>query len=117
MLQITPHHRILLAIKPVDFRKGIDGLKAICQSALDQDPYSGTIFAFRSNARTAVKLLIYDGNGFWLCHKRFSEGRLAFWPDSVLATKSLRSTDLAIILAQGDPSVSNIPDEWRKIIA
>ncbi len=78
MLQITPQHRLLLATEPVDFRKGIDGLKAICRQQLCDDPFSGTIFAFCNKTKTSVKLLVYDATGFWLCQKRFSKGKLAW---------------------------------------
>lgn len=117
MLQITPHHRILLATEPVDFRKGIDGFQALCRQTLAQDPLSGTVFVFCSRSRTAVKLLVYDGNGFWLCHKRFSSGRLAFWPKSTQAAASLRASQLAVLLAQGNPSSSSLPEDWRTVAA
>ncbi|HIG0326667.1 TPA: IS66 family insertion sequence element accessory protein TnpB [Legionella pneumophila] len=80
MLQLTPQHRLLLAVEPVDFRKGIDGLKAICRQKLNDNPFNGTVFVFSNRARTSVKLLVYDAMGFWLCQKRFSKGRLAWWP-------------------------------------
>ena len=44
MIQITPHMRILVAVQPVDFRKGIDGLAALCRQALESDPLAGTLF-------------------------------------------------------------------------
>jgi transposase len=69
MLQITPQHRLLLAVEPIDFRKGICALKALCQQKLLCDPFSGTVFAFANRARTSVKLLVYDASGFWLCHR------------------------------------------------
>jgi transposase len=66
MLQLTPQTRILLATEPVDFRKGIDGLAAVCRRVLLEQPLSGTVFVFRNRAGTALKLLCYDGQGFWL---------------------------------------------------
>ena len=69
MLQITPHHRLLLAVKPVDFRKGIDGLAALCRLSLEEDPFGGTLFIFSNRSRRLVKILVYDGQGFWLCTK------------------------------------------------
>jgi len=66
MLQLSPQTRILLATEPVDFRKGIDGLAAVCRRALMEQPLSGTVFVFRNRASTALKLLCYDGQGFWL---------------------------------------------------
>ncbi len=67
MIQITPQMRIFLAIEPVDFRKGIDGLAAVCRSTLEADPFSGALFVFRNRRSTAIRVLVYDGQGFWLC--------------------------------------------------
>jgi len=50
-------------MEPVDFRKGIDGLAAICRQVLRADPFSGTCFVFGNRTRTAIKVLIYDGQG------------------------------------------------------
>ena len=61
MIQITPQMRILLAVEPVDFRKGIDGLAACCRQALGTDPLAGALVVFRSRSRRALKLLVYDG--------------------------------------------------------
>lgn len=75
MLQITPQMKILVAVEPVDFRNGIDGLAAVGKAKLAQDPFSGAVFVFRNRRATALKVLVYDGQGFWLCQKRLSEGR------------------------------------------
>lgn len=115
MLQITPQHRLLLAVEPVDFRKGICGLKAFCQQKLFCDPFSGTVFAFANRSRTSVKLLVYDASGFWLCQKRFSQGRLAWWPATAKEAISLRASELHILLAQGDPIKASLPKDWRCI--
>jgi transposase len=69
MIQITPQMRVLVAAEPVDFRKGIDGLVRVCRDYIRTDPFSGTFFVFRSRKATAIKLLVYDGRGFWLCQK------------------------------------------------
>lgn len=116
MLQITPQHRLLLAVEPVDFRKGICGLKALCQQQLGCDPFSGTVFAFTNRARTSVKLLVYDASGFWLCQKRFSKGRLAWWPSKNSASVQLRASELLILLAQGCPKRAAIPTDWKPVI-
>ena len=70
MIQITPQMRILVAIEPADFRRGIDGLACVCKEVLHQDPFGGWLFVFRNRRATAVKVLVYDGQGFWLCHKK-----------------------------------------------
>jgi transposase len=80
MIQVTPQMRILVALEPTDFRRGIDGLCRVCKQELAGDPFSGTLFVFRNRRRTAVKILVYDGQGFWLCQKRISTGRFRFWP-------------------------------------
>ena len=57
MLQITPQMRILVAIEPADFRRGIDGLARLCKDVLQQDPFAGWVFVFRNRRATAVKVL------------------------------------------------------------
>src|SRR5579859_920942 len=74
MLQITPQMRILVAVQPVDFRNGIDGLVRLCKEVLRHDPFCGAVFVFRNRRASAVKVLVYDGQGYWLCQKRLSEG-------------------------------------------
>ena len=71
--------RILVAVEPVDFRKGIDGLAALCRQALPADPLVGALFVLFPPPH-ALKCLIYDGQGFWLCQKRLSQGRFTGWP-------------------------------------
>ena len=103
MLQLVPYHHIHVAVAPVDFRKGISGLVALCEQALAHDPFSGHLFVFRNRPKTAVKLLVYDGNGFLLCHKRFSSGQLSWWPSSAKDTVNLSVDQLKIVLQQGSP--------------
>ena len=74
MIQITAQMRVLVAIAPVDGRKGIDGLVRLCQDKLAEDPFSGCVFVFRSRGGTAIRLLNYDGQGYWLAQKRLSKG-------------------------------------------
>ena len=64
MIQITAQMRVLVAIEPVDGRKGIDSLAQLCQEKLAEDPFSGCVFVFRSRSGTAIRLLSYDGQGY-----------------------------------------------------
>jgi transposase len=66
MLQLTPQSRIFLATEPVDFRTGIDGLGAVCRRVLGDSPLDGAVYVFRNRSGTAIKILCYDGQGFWL---------------------------------------------------
>ncbi|WP_194717536.1 IS66 family insertion sequence element accessory protein TnpB [Comamonas sp. JC664] len=77
--------RVLVAIEPVDFRQGVDGLARQCRAALSENPFSGAVFVFRNRQRTAVKLLVYDGQGFWLCP---SASGLAAAPEGSFAPAS-----------------------------
>lgn len=114
MLQVTPQMRILVAIEPVDFRKGIDGLARLCRTALAEDPFSGCIFIFRNRSGTSVKLLCYDGQGYWLAQKRLSQGRFKAWPKSQGPTQALQAHQAQVLLAAGDPAVPGAP-EWRSV--
>jgi len=97
MIQLTPQMRILVAIEAVDFRRGIDGLARLCRDLLNTDPFSGKVFVFRSRRHTAIKILVYDGQGFWLCHKRLSQGRFRRWPSAFgKNSKSLSPLELQV---------------------
>ena len=118
MLQITPHMRILVATEPADFRNGIDGLAGLCRRWLKEDPFSGTIFCFRNRSQTSVKILVYDGQGFWLCQKRLSKGKVRWWPgsgDVDRRTIKLAARHLQVLIWNGDPDGSRMPEDWRRI--
>ncbi len=115
MIQITPHMRILAAVEPIDFRAGIDGLVSACRKRLEADPFSGCLFVFRNRSRTAIKILVYDGQGFWLCQKRLSSGRFAYWPDGTESAQALKSCELQLLLMGGDPARANAAPAWRAL--
>lgn len=115
VIQVTAHMRVLLAVEPIDFRAGIDGLASICTHRLLADPFSGTLFVFGNRARTAIKILVYDGNGYWLCHKRLSSGRFALWSHGAGPTRSLQACELQVLLMAGDPSRSHTAPAWRPL--
>jgi len=117
MIQLTPHLRILVAVDPTDFRRGIDGLSRVCRQQLEADPMSGAVFVFRNRRGRALKILVYDGQGFWLCQKRLSAGRFRFWPASERGgpTRRLEAHELQVLLACGDPAAAKAPPPWRRV--
>lgn len=116
MIQIAPQMRLLVAVEPVDFRRGIDGLVRTCREALGADPFSGAVMVFRNRRATAIKLLAYDGQGFWLCQKRLSTGRFRYWPGRTGQVKhELLAHELAVLLAGGDPEHTAAAPQWRRL--
>ena len=89
--------KVLVATKPVDFRKHMDGLAALVQEALFENPYSGTIYVFRSKRMNRVKLLWWDGTGVCLLTKRLESGQFR-WPAIVDGTIPLTRDQLSILL-------------------
>ena len=117
MIQITPHMRILVAIEPEDFRKGIDGLAGVCRRVLKTDPFSGACFVFRNRTGTAVKLIVYDGQGYWLCQKRLSQGRFRWWPKKGdIAASQLMAYEHQVLLQNGNPEGCAVQLDWRKLL-
>ena len=114
MLQITPQMRILVAVEAVDFRKGIDSLAQLCRTTLNTDPFSGCLFVFRSKRAASIKILVYDGQGFWLATKRLSKGRFRWWPEGEAAARELLVHQAQVLLAAGNPEVDAAP-VWRKV--
>ena len=115
MIQITPQMRILVAVEPADFRKGIDGLACLCRQALQSDPFSGALFVFRNRRGKAIRILAYDGQGFWLCQKRLSQGRFGFWPSGTEAATGLQAHELQVLLSAGNPAGTQAPPPWRRV--
>lgn len=116
MIQITAHMRIMVAVEPVDFRKGIDGLCAVCRQELDIDPFSGTLFVFVNKSRQALRVLVYDGQGFWLCHNRLSRGRFAWNFHSAQGrARALLARQLQLLLWNADPLKISSEEDFRPI--
>lgn len=115
MLQLSPQSRIFVAIEPVDFRRGIDGLAGVCRRTLHQNPLGGALYVFRNRRATALKILVYDGQGFWLCTKRLSKGRFQWWPCTDAASTELVARELQILLWNGHPDQADMAQDWRRV--
>lgn len=118
MLTFTPHMRILVAAAPLDMRKGIDGMIALCRLCLKEDPMSGAVFIFTSRVRRHLRVLTYDGQGFWCCTKRLSSGRFPYWPQPGGALRWLEQFDACqaqALIHGGDPMSLKRMGPWKKI--
>src|SRR5205823_14398418 len=115
MLQLTPQSRIFLAVEPIDFRAGIDRLAAFCRERLAQNPLGGAVYVLRNRRSTALKVLFYDGQGFWLCTKRLSQGRFQWWPRTQTTAWRLSARELPILLWNGHPQAAHMAEDWRQV--
>ena len=113
MIQLTPQMKILLAVEAMDGRKGIDSLARLCEEKLAADPFSGCVFIFRSRAGTAIRLLVYDGQGFWMAQKRLSKGKFEWWVKGE-TVRELKAHQAQLLLAAGNPDTEAAP-MWRKL--
>jgi transposase len=89
--------RVLVATKPVDFRKGMDGLAALVKEHLGEDPFSGAIYVFRAKRADRVKLFCWDGSGVCLYSKRLEEGHFR-WPRIEDGVMRLSEAQLAALI-------------------
>ena len=97
MITVPAGIRVLVATKPVDFRKGGDGLAAVVREALGEDPFSETIFVFRSKRADRVKILVWDGTGLVLFWKRLEHGAFR-WPPISDGMMRLTASQLAALV-------------------
>jgi transposase len=114
VIQIAPQIRILVAVEAIDGRKGIDAIAQLCREKLNADPFSGYLFIFRSRSGTAIRLLQYDGQGFWLATKRLSKGGFKWWPTGAEPACTLQAHQAQLLLAAGNPDTEAAP-VWRKV--
>src|SRR4051794_10967755 len=117
MIAVPPGVRILLAARPVDFRKGMDGLAALVQQALRADPFQGDVLIFRPRRADRVKILVYDGTGLCLYAKRLEAGRFC-WPSPAEGVVRLSAArDLARGLAVALSAAPRDPSPERGLVS
>jgi len=85
------------------------------EKGLAKNTFSGCVFVFRNHRATAIKALMYDGQGFWLCQKRLSKGTFRWWPDKGDRVSVLAVHELQLLLWNGDPSHVRVAPPWRKL--
>ncbi|MDA0657543.1 MAG: IS66 family insertion sequence element accessory protein TnpB [Planctomycetota bacterium] len=103
-------------LKPtVSFRQA-----CLCKIVLASDPFAGTVYVFRNRRGTAIKALVYDGQGFWLCQKRLSEGKFRWWPCAIdpgaeTPMKQLAAHELLVLFSAGNPEHTSAAPDWRPV--
>jgi transposase len=112
MIAVPAGTRVLVATKPVDFRRGADGLVAVVQETLGHDAFSGTVFVFRSKRADRVKIVAWDGSGLVLFWKRLEQGSFR-WPPVTEGVMRLTSAQLAALVDGMDWSRLHTRDVTR----
>jgi transposase len=97
--------RVMVATKPVDFRKGAEGLAALVREAMGADPFSGTVYVFRARRADRIKLIFWDGSGVCLYAKRLEDGKF-HWPNIADGVIRLSAAQLAALVEGLD---------WRRV--
>jgi transposase len=118
MIQIPSNANVLIMHAPINFRNGIDGTAAIARVVLEREPMDGALFVFRSKTGHSLRILYYDGSGFWICTKRLSKGTFnVAWPkgDGTKPCSTLLVRELQILIWGADPASCRFPDAWRKV--
>jgi transposase len=109
---ISTPGQIWLSVTPVDLRKGIDGLSALVQQSLEQQPCAVSAFVFRNAIGNRIKVLLWDGNGVWLCQRRLHQGHF-IWPKSGECHFSLTQAQWEWLIAGVDSQQAILPDALR----
>jgi transposase len=112
MIAVPAGMRVLVATKPVDFRRGADGLVALVRETLGHDPFSETVFVFRSKRADRVKIVAWDGSGLVLYWKRLEQGAFR-WPPITDGVMRLTSAQLAALIDGMDWSRLHARDVTR----
>jgi transposase len=112
MIAVPAGMQVMVATKPVDFRRGADGLVALVRETLGQDPFSGTLFVFRSKRADRVKIVAWDGSGLVLFWKRLEQGAFR-WPPVTDGVMRLTSAQLAALVDGMDWSRLHARDVTR----
>ena len=117
MIQVPANATVVVMHEPMSFRNGIEGTAGVARAVLRQEPMDGALFVFRNKQGHMLRILYYDGSGFWLCTKRLSKGRFSSWPkgDGKSLCSALLVRELQVLLWGGDPSRCDFPALWRRV--
>lgn len=110
MIPVPP--RILVARDPVDFRKGIAGLAAVCEVHLGEEPLDGTLFVFSNRRKNGLKMLVWTHGGFLMLYKRLEKGRFR-WPPMQADRGVITQAELAAVMEGIDLSKARRLSRWN----
>lgn len=105
MIGPTGAVRVMMATKPVDFRKGAEGLAALVRETMGADPFNGAVYVFRARRADRIKLIFWDGSGVCLYAKRLEDGEFR-WPKVEDGMMRLSAAQLSALLEGLD---------WRRV--
>ena len=115
MLSLSVKDQVFLCIEPIDFRNQIGGLIKFTQYLIKQNPYNGAYFVFTNKNKTSIKILHYDGIGYWMHQKRLSKGKFK-WPNDNDNTIKMEVHELQVLLMNGDYKKASFQDQWLKVV-
>jgi transposase len=117
MIQFPANATVVVMHEPISFHNGIEGTASVARTVLRREPMDGAFFVFRNKQGHMLRILYYDGGGFWLCTRRLSKGRYSAWPkgDGVSPSSALLARELQVLLWGGDPTSCGFPELWRKV--
>lgn|SRR5262245_30399858 len=115
MIHLGPATRIFLAAGPTDMRKGFDGLADLVRHRLDCNPLDGHFYIFCNKRRSRLKVLFFDGTGFWICNKRLERGKFS-WPSvaEAAAKVSLKPEEVGLLLGGIELERTRVKNWWRR---
>lgn len=118
MIQIPANATIFVMHEPLSFHTRIDGTCAVARVVLQKEPLEGAFFVFRNKRGHTIRILYYDGGGYWIAERRLSQGSFnGAWPrgNAGQPCSSLLARELQILIWGGDPTSCQFPELWKKV--
>ena len=115
MIPLAPGSSIFVVNEAVSFACRLNGMLGICRDVLAIEPMDGAYIVFRNRKGTMIRVIFYDGDGFWLCEKRFSQGSIRHWCGRGGVITSVTARELGVLLWRGNPAGAGFPSLWKKL--
>jgi hypothetical protein len=115
VIQVAPNSTIFVVTKPIRFIGRLKSTVGICRDLLEIEPMDGAYIVFRNRMGTMLRVIFYDGDGFWLCEKTFSKGSLPPWNNTPNGLSEITARELSVLLWRGNLKGANFPELWKKM--